>query len=111
MEAILEGAPSAGMPRPPAEAADALAQIYADEPVAAETAMPQACDAEALARELQLGPHLTAKELERIRRDFARCNHPDRVAPGDRDLATRRMALANVLIDQALQRNGRRGAP
>lgn len=101
MEAILGSAPGAGEAAP-LNAAEAFAD-YASEPVAVGLAILPACDLEALTGELQLAPQLTAREIERIRRDFALANHPDRVAPADRDLATRRMALANVLIDQALQ--------
>ena len=58
---------------------------------------------EAIAGELGLTPALGARDLERIRREFALANHPDRVLPAARDLATRRMTIANMLIDQALQ--------
>lgn len=108
IEAILGSAPGP-QAQPSVDAADAFARIYADEPVTAEKSMPSACNPEAVARELQLTPQLTARELERIRRNFALANHPDRVASGDHDLATRRMTLANMLIDQALQ--GKRNHP
>ena len=88
--------------REPANAADALARLYADEGTHAATSPPVACDPEAIARELGLTPALGAKDLERIRRAFALANHPDRAAPTARDLATARMTLANTLIDQAL---------
>ena len=84
-------------------ATEALASTYLDEYAPAAARPPHACDREGVAAELQLGPELTARGLERIRREFALANHPDRVAPVDRDLATRRMTLANMLIDQALQ--------
>ena len=87
----------------PMSATEALSRIYADERAHAAAPPPAACDRETIAKELRLDPQLTARELERIRREFALANHPDRVAPLDRDLATRRMTLANMLIDQALQ--------
>jgi hypothetical protein len=55
-----------------------------------------------VAKELRLTPDLQPDELARIRRDFALRNHPDRVLPAYRELATRRMMAANALIDQAL---------
>jgi hypothetical protein len=53
--------------------------------------------------ELHLTPNLTAPDLKLIRRKFAMANHPDRVAPPVRDQATRRMTIANMLIDEALR--------
>ena len=91
----------------PPSATEALSRIYADESAPAATPPPPACDRETIAGELRLTPELTARDLERIRREFALANHPDRVAPLDRDHATRRMTLANTLIDQALQEKRR----
>jgi hypothetical protein len=45
----------------------------------------------------------TRAELERLRRLFARVNHPDRVPSGERDAANHRMALFNRLIDERLR--------
>jgi hypothetical protein len=106
MGAILGSAPERVEP-PPIDAIGSLTRVYADETAAAEPVDPPACHPEALARELQLEPGMSPRDLERIRRNFALANHPDRVAPPDRDLATRRMALANVLIDQALRQSRR----
>jgi hypothetical protein len=80
--------------------ADMLARLYPDE--GAHAAISVACDREAIAGELGLTPALGARDLERIRREFALANHPDRAAPAARDLATARMTIANMLIDQAL---------
>jgi hypothetical protein len=85
------------------DATDALARLYAEEGAHAATSPALACDREAIAGELGLTPALGARDLERIRREFALANHPDRAAPAARDLATRRMTIANTLIDQALQ--------
>jgi hypothetical protein len=85
----------------PLGATEALSRVYADE--SAPAPRSPACDRETIAGELRLTPELTARDLERIRREFALGNHPDRVAPLDREHATRRMTLANTLIDQALQ--------
>jgi hypothetical protein len=95
--------PPADVPR---DMPEALSHAYAEEE-AHPPALPSACDAAALARELGLGAELTARDLERIRRNFALANHPDRVSASERDLATLRMTLANALIDQALAKRGR----
>jgi hypothetical protein len=64
-----------------------------------------------LADELHLSPDLTVDELKRLRREFAVSNHPDRVDPAERQRATRRMSLVNVLIDKALKERMTEGAP
>jgi hypothetical protein len=71
--------------------------------------LPEDCEPDALARELGLAEDLTTREVERIRRSFALANHPDRVSADQRDLATRRMTVANMLIDKALAERRRRG--
>jgi hypothetical protein len=81
--------------------AEALSRIYADEESPAQS-LPEDCEPDALARELGLAEDLTTREVERIRRSFALANHPDRVSADQRDLATRRMTVANMLIDKAL---------
>jgi hypothetical protein len=53
--------------------------------------------------ELHLTPNLTPNDLKLLRRKFAKANHPDRVSPATREQATRRMTIANVLIDEALR--------
>jgi hypothetical protein len=83
--------------------ADELADLYvADRPAAAVPA-PSTAGERSVADELQLTPNLTTDDLHRIRREFALANHPDRVAPPMRERATRRMTIANGLIDAALQ--------
>lgn len=92
--------------------ADTVADLYGSEPslpVEADAApspeAPPASLAEpsAVAGELALKPDLSPEELARLRRSFALDNHPDRVAPDQRELATRRMSAANALIDGALR--------
>jgi hypothetical protein len=56
-----------------------------------------------VAEELGLRPGLASQELTRMRRAFALANHPDRFGPEHHDQATRRMAIANILIDRALK--------
>lgn len=66
---------------------------------------------DAIARELGLKglrAHLP-KDFDRLRRDFARRNHPDRVAEHLRARAVIRMQIANSLIDEAKHRPRRRG--
>jgi len=64
---------------------------------------------EAIAEELGLNADLASVELRRIRRDFAKKNHPDRFEPALRTGAARRMSIANMLIDAHLKqsRSGR----
>jgi hypothetical protein len=67
--------------------------------------------AQDIAAELGLDRLKTAAELAYARRRFMWNNHPDRRGDLDRDLANRRVALANMLLDRALaalrQRRGR----
>lgn len=51
---------------------------------------------------LRLAPGLSVRELERLRRQYALANHPDRVASELREEAARLMAEANAAIDKAL---------
>lgn len=59
---------------------------------------------EAIARELALYRIADLKALDRLRREFAFGNHPDRVRPEWRDAAMTRMQTANRLIDEARER-------
>jgi hypothetical protein len=67
--------------------------------------------AQDIAAELGLDRLKTAAEVAHARRRFMWDNHPDRRGDLDRDLANRRVALANMLLDRALaalrQRRGR----
>lgn len=60
-------------------------------------------EAEQVGAALHIRPRHSARELRHIRREFARDNHPDRMPAAHRDRATRRMVIANGLIDQALK--------
>ena len=82
--------------------AEKLARIYVEER-ASRPNEPQRDLDKFLAEELQLSPELDIEDLRRLRREFAACNHPDRVSPSQRLLATRRMSLVNALIDKALK--------
>jgi hypothetical protein len=60
---------------------------------------------EAIAEELGLSPDLGTIDLKRIRRDFAKRNHPDRFEPARRGSAERRMSIANMLIDELMRQS------
>jgi hypothetical protein len=70
---------------------------------------PAKSEHEAVVDELHLTPGLSAQDLARIRREFAKANHPDRVVAPQREEATRRMTIANSVIDEALR--GKTGRP
>jgi hypothetical protein len=70
----------------------------------ASQAEPPASDQpEAVAVEIGLGPGLALDEINRRWRRFVWRNHPDRRPQVDRDLMTRRVALANSLVAAARQ--------
>lgn len=82
---------------------DRLARLYGeDRPEDAQPLYAPADDA-SVADELRLGSARTGEDLRRIRRSFAMRNHPDRVPAWLRDEATRRMTIANMLIDRAMR--------
>ena len=66
-------------------------------------ARAQKSEDEAIAEELGLRADLAIVDLRRIRRDFAKKNHPDRFEPAQRLSAARRMTIANMLIDARLK--------
>jgi hypothetical protein len=75
---------------------------------AAPSPQPKAAGApksedEAIARELGPRTDLALAELRRIRREFAKKNHPDRIEPALRVNAARRMTIANMLIDAQMR--------
>lgn len=65
---------------------------------------PASEDPAAIAGELGLGFDLSAAQLQAARRRFMWLNHPDRRKDIPADLANRRVAIANMLIDLALSR-------
>ena len=60
-----------------------------------------------IADELAISLNDTVQSLGEKRRTFAKANHPDSVAPPFRENATKRMTLANLLIDEAIRRLSR----
>jgi hypothetical protein len=57
-----------------------------------------------VAEDLALEECATEQALRDRRRQFARANHPDRIARQFHDQATRRMMIANHLVDRAIAR-------
>lgn len=83
----------------------ALFDGFPPDPIVAEPALPdwagRLSDAE-IAADLALETCRSEQALRERRRAFALENHPDRVPDDYRDQATRRMKVANHLIDTAL---------
>lgn len=88
--------------------AEMLGGLYVDELVydpstAADMPPPNtSVSPREIAAELAIGADTTTAELYRLRRSFALKNHPDRLAPHYRETATRRMMIANRMIDDAI---------
>jgi hypothetical protein len=57
-------------------------------------------DEDSIAAELNLSAAESLDDIARIRRSFARRNHPDKLHPRLAELATARMKTANMLIDR-----------
>jgi hypothetical protein len=66
---------------------------------------PASTEDQAIAEELGLSPDLAIVDLQRLRRAFAKKNHPDRFEPARRINAARRMSIANMLIDEQMRHN------
>jgi hypothetical protein len=69
-----------------------------------ESRQPAADTAEAILDELGLSENLTFDELNQVRRLYMWRNHPDRQGEAQRESATRRVAIANMLVDRAQAR-------
>jgi hypothetical protein len=87
--------------RAPHPTHETLAELYVEGTQPPQPAEPARYGS--VAEELGLRPGLAPRELIALRRAFALANHPDRLPPERRDEATRRMAIANILIDRALR--------
>jgi len=72
-------------------------------PQAASPPKPEKTEDEAIAEELGLSTDLRPIDLKRMRRDFAKRNHPDRFEPEKRSGAGQRMSIANMLIDELMR--------
>jgi hypothetical protein len=64
---------------------------------------PPSVDLKDIGRELRLSETATVDELNRSRRRFCWENHPDRHPEWPDRVANRRVAIANMLIDRALE--------
>ena len=111
-EFTLEGKPSAGGKPFPRVFAIADGEIVSGFAAAADLAYEDfvspplplpSDDVEAVATELALPGVDDPKSLRNLRRRFMWANHPDRRLDLPRDLANRRVAIANMLIDAALK--------
>jgi hypothetical protein len=74
-----------------------------DEPAAAPPQRPPRTENEVIAEELGLDRRLGREDLQQLRREFAKRNHPDRCPPAQRRRAARRMSIANMLIDEKMK--------
>ncbi|KQV64618.1 hypothetical protein [Rhizobium sp. Root1220] len=86
------------------------AAIEKDPPQEPEPVMPEHLGRIApheVAAELAISSDDTVQSLGEKRRRFAKANHPDSVEALFRDNATRRMTVANLLIDEAVRRLNR----
>ena len=70
---------------------------------AAHGGAPPAADSAAISRELGVDAHSSPLAIRQARRRFALRNHPDRVPPELREIATTRMRLANEMLDAWLK--------
>jgi hypothetical protein len=68
----------------------------------------KSCDPRAVAAELRITAAMTCSDLNRLRRKFALANHPDRADLALRENATRRMMVANMIIDGEVRRRSAR---
>jgi hypothetical protein len=108
----MDPAPPAGASQPDwlfhifaaaAEAAVAAQSSFAAYREAAGEASPSIAalgEEERVVVELDLASAKSLDDLTRIRRSFARRNHPDMVHPGLSEQATARMKIAHMLLDR-----------
>jgi hypothetical protein len=86
---------------PPADPASRTESANeADVPAADDVSLT--ADLNLVASHLKLTGNEGEAELTWLRRNFAAAHHPDRVLPEQREMAMRRMANTNRLIDRAL---------
>ena len=85
-------------------AENAVRSAPANDPQPPSPPPPPKSDHDTVMEELHLTSGLTATDLVRLRRRYAKSNHPDMVPSPAREAATRRMTIANCIIDEALRR-------
>jgi hypothetical protein len=87
----------------PGISAEWLAQFYdADWGDSLPSSGYEVPDPPAVLQSLGILRDLSIEDLFMLRRAFARAHHPDLASPALKREATRRMALANMMIDRAL---------
>jgi len=84
---------------------------YLEHRVEVRSQISRPADPQSIARELAITTRMSRSDLNRLRRTFALENHPDRVPTDERENATRRMMIANMLIDGEMKRRGQRRPP
>ncbi len=89
----------------PADEEPAVGSAAEAAPAPAVPPKPRApkTEEETMAEGLGWRADLAVVDLRRIRRDFAKKNHPDRFGAAQRVSAARRMTIANMLIDERLK--------
>ena len=80
---------------------DVAAESVQAAPSSPAPAAPFSDHPEVVAAELRLSEMTTLAEISAARRRFMWANHPDRRPDAPRDLANRRVAIANMLFDRA----------
>lgn len=73
----------------------------APELAVAKPAASPSVDPDVIAAELGLARAVSREDLNRVRRQFMWENHPDRRPDASPEVANRRVAIANMLIDRA----------
>jgi hypothetical protein len=87
------------------ESLDAAPGIETPEPAPLPSVEP-----DDIAAELRMANARWPRDFDRIRREFARQNHPDRVEAHLRERAVTRMQIANMMIDREKRKAAARGA-
>jgi hypothetical protein len=90
-------------------AADASAAAYRESAGGMSLNIHGLSEEDRVAAELDLGAARSLDDLARIRRAFARKNHPDMLHPGLSDQATGRMKIANMMINRRARELKARG--
>jgi hypothetical protein len=84
----------------------AIGESEKEKPLPLDKKGPLPSDSDSVGAELGLWDNATRADIRRIRRQFAVRNHPDMLDASERDEATQRMTIANMLLDEALKRLG-----
>ena len=93
--------PPGDLSRAEAPVAESAAPRFDSVAPPAEPVAPLTDDPDAIAAELGLGNAPTLAQISVVRRRFMFANHPDRRRDAPRELANRRVAIANMLLDRA----------